>query len=38
MEEKEWGKLVVLDEGIDEEDEIGPLMVCCRGSMIPFRM
>lgn len=38
-EEKKENKkeMVVLDEGIDMEDLVGPQSVCCGAFLIPFR-
>ena len=30
-------EIVVLDEGIDAEVMAGPLGMCCRGALFPFR-
>jgi hypothetical protein len=36
-EKKEKKEIVVLDEGIDRDHMIGPLMVCCWSMLIPYR-
>lgn len=30
-------EIVVLDEGIDAETMAGPLFLCCKGTLSPFR-
>ena len=35
--EEERKELIILDEGIDMDDLLGPRGLCCRGSLSPLR-
>lgn len=35
--EKERVELLVIDEGIDDENQSAVRMICCMGALFPFR-